>query len=113
VSLLLHELRAWTQGSSQSDDITIVVLRRRLPQLGAELRSIADDVLGPPRAAELWSKLGQSFADEDHAIDGEVWPVLLSEISALAQASFGRGLSRELTQQLRLTIEEYRQRDRD
>ncbi|NJM08298.1 PP2C family protein-serine/threonine phosphatase [Candidatus Gracilibacteria bacterium] len=111
VSLLLHELRSWTQGSGQSDDITMVVLRRRLSRLGDELRSIADDVLGPARAAQLWNQFGDRIAP--HERDGEDWPSLLAEIGALAQADFGRGLSRELTQQLRLTIEEYRSADRD
>jgi sigma-B regulation protein RsbU (phosphoserine phosphatase) len=113
VSLLLHALRAWTQGSSQSDDITMVVLRRRLLHPGAELRSIANDVLGPARAAEIWQQLSELVPEPIDDLDVEAWPGLLAKITVLAQANFGRGLSRELTQQLRLTIEEYRSAERD
>lgn len=102
VARLLHELRAWGDGA-QDDDITVVALRRRLALLGDELCSIADDVLGPERAAPFWRDL--PCAPDTPA---EAWAALLPELLRRAQAAFGRGLARELHQQLRLVIDEYR-----
>jgi sigma-B regulation protein RsbU (phosphoserine phosphatase) len=103
VALLLYELRAWAGGSLQSDDVTIVAFRRRLSDLAAELRSIAEDVLGPGPAAQLWAEAalpaGASAAD---------WIAALPGLLKQAQASLGRGLARELHQQLRLALEDYR-----
>jgi sigma-B regulation protein RsbU (phosphoserine phosphatase) len=102
VARLLHELRAWG-GGTQDDDITVVALRRRLALLGDELRSIADDVLGAERAEPFWRELPCAA---DMPVDA--WVALLPELLRRAQAGFGRGLARELNQQLRLVIDEYR-----
>ncbi len=102
VALLLHALRGWS-GGSQSDDVTIVVLRRRLASLAAELRGVADEVLGPERAAAFWEEAAPADASQ-----AEAWLAVLPDLLKLAQARFGRGLARELHQQLRLTIEDYR-----
>jgi sigma-B regulation protein RsbU (phosphoserine phosphatase) len=102
VAALLHELRGWS-GGSQSDDITVVVLRRRLEHLDAELRSVADDVLGAERAAQLWEQI-----DAMPDVEGDGWGSRIPELVRLAQTRFGRGLARELNAQLRLTVEEYR-----
>lgn len=107
VALLLHELRAWSSGQ-QSDDITMVVLRRRLERLDAELRSVAGDVLGPARAAELWEAAGPLLNTDPAAARAEEWLAALPELLKVAQARYGRGLARELNQQLRLAIEDYR-----
>jgi phosphoserine phosphatase RsbU/P len=104
VARLLHELRAWSAGT-QSDDITMVVLRRRLRDLNAELRGVGEDVLGAERTAELWAMLGEL---PQRPADAESWLAILPELMAQVQARFGRGLARELNQQLRLTIEDYR-----
>jgi sigma-B regulation protein RsbU (phosphoserine phosphatase) len=103
VAALLHELRAWG-GSEQADDITMVILRRRLEQLDAELRSIADDVLGVERAGQLWSELLLPSSDAPVA----AWDEVLPTIVRATQGLFGRGLARELNGQLRLALEEYR-----
>jgi sigma-B regulation protein RsbU (phosphoserine phosphatase) len=103
VALLLHELRAWS-GGTQSDDITMVVLRRRLTDVSAEVRSVADDVLGAERATALWADMQIAQAQ----VGVETWTTLLPDIVRTVQARFGRGLARELNQQLRLTLEEYR-----
>jgi sigma-B regulation protein RsbU (phosphoserine phosphatase) len=104
VALLLHELRAWS-GAGQTDDVTIVVLRRRLASLAVELRGVADEVLGAERAAALWAEAGGVVGAP---ADAEGWLAALPALFALAQERFGRGLARELQQQLRLTIEDYR-----
>lgn len=101
VALLLQSLRGWS-GGGQSDDVTIVVLRRRLASLDAELRGVADEVLGPERAAAFWDEAPSGGAA------AAAWIAALPELLRLAQARFGRGLGRELHQQLRLTIEDYR-----
>lgn len=103
VAALLQELRAWN-GHQQVDDITVVVIRRRLTEAGNEARSIADDVLGPQRAAELWSALALPAPDTD----ATTWIEYVPEIIREVQSRFGRGLARELHAQLRLALEEYR-----
>jgi sigma-B regulation protein RsbU (phosphoserine phosphatase) len=103
LAALLHELRAWS-GSEQADDITMVIIRRRLAVLGAELRSIADDVLGVERSEQVWGALDLPSADAPKT----VWAELLPSIIAAAQSQFGRGLARELNGQLRLALEEYK-----
>ena len=91
-----------TSAGSQSDDVTIVILRRRLTSLAAELRGLADEILGAERAV-FWDELAPVGSD-----DVEAWLAAMPELLKQAQARFGRGLARELTQQLRLTIEDYR-----
>lgn len=105
VALLLHELRAWSNGV-QSDDITVVVLRRRLSELEAELRGIADEVLGLGRATLFWVEVRAQLVNT--AGDPEAWLAALPELLKRAQAQLGRGLARELQQQLRLALEDYR-----
>jgi len=100
---LLAEVRAWS-GVGQADDITMVVLRRMLARLDAELRSIADDVLGPERAAEIWPDLDLPDPDAPAA----AWIDCLPNLMRAIQEPFGRGLARELQGQLRLALEEYR-----
>lgn len=102
LALLLHEIRAWS-GSEQADDITMVIIRRRLVQLGAELRSVASDVLGAERSQQLWGMLDLPSDDAPKAAWAEQLPALVG----LVQSQFGRGLARELHGQLRLAIEEY------
>jgi sigma-B regulation protein RsbU (phosphoserine phosphatase) len=103
LAALLHELRAWS-GSEQADDITMVIIRRRLESLGAELRGVADDVLGADRSRQLWAALDLPGDDALKA----VWAESLPNLIGVAQGQFGRGLARELHGQLRLALEEYR-----
>jgi sigma-B regulation protein RsbU (phosphoserine phosphatase) len=104
MKLLLHELRAWTPGNMQDDDITMVILRRRFAEVGRELRSIADDVLDSERAAAFWAE----HITLDEQADTDSWADALPAIAAAARKSFNRGLARELSQQFRLVIEDYR-----
>lgn len=109
MTLLLHELRAWGSSNAQSDDVTIVVVRRRLARLHDEIRSIVDDVLGAERAAGFWVDTIASLC-EALLLDAtsDEWSEMLPSIVRATQACFGRGLARELNQHLRLAIEEYR-----
>jgi sigma-B regulation protein RsbU (phosphoserine phosphatase) len=114
MGLLLRELRTWGAGRSQDDDITLVILRRRFVNLSDELRSIGDDVLGVEQAAAFWSAHVEPLVDggvSDLAPDA--WTALLPALTKEARSSFNRGLARELSQQLRLAIEEYREGDKE
>lgn len=104
VARLLHELRAWSAGV-QSDDITMVVLRRRLADLNDELRSVSEDVLGAERADAFWA-LSAELPQQPSDVEG--WLAALPVLIGTLQPHFGRGLTRELNQQFRLTLEEYR-----
>ncbi|OAN44581.1 stage II sporulation protein E [Chloroflexus islandicus] len=101
---LVHEVRSWTNGVL-SDDVTMVILRRRLLDLTAEIRSVIADVVGSDRLEPLWDAL---FAGDIPA-DAEAWRDLLPRLQAPAQAMLGRGLARELIQQIRLTLDDYRE----
>jgi sigma-B regulation protein RsbU (phosphoserine phosphatase) len=103
LATLLHELRAWG-GSDQADDITMVILRRRQAKLPDELHSVAEDVLGRERAAQLWTEVALPGEDDPVAL----WAEALPELVRATQTSYGRGLARELNGQLRLALEEYR-----
>jgi sigma-B regulation protein RsbU (phosphoserine phosphatase) len=103
VAALLHELRTWSN-TGQSDDITVVILRRRLARVDAELRSIVDDVLGRERGNQLWVEVSLPSPDAPVA----AWAAALPEIVRATQSRYGRGLARELNGQLRLALEEYR-----
>ncbi|HEU5016063.1 MAG TPA: PP2C family protein-serine/threonine phosphatase [Roseiflexaceae bacterium] len=104
VATLLQELRAWSQ-TNQSDDITVVVVRRRLASIGAELRSVADDILGEERTAELWNTL--DIPGDDASVT--YWSDMLVNLLRTVQSQYGRGLARELQSQMRLALEEYRE----
>ncbi|MCX7860886.1 MAG: serine/threonine-protein phosphatase, partial [Chloroflexus sp.] len=100
---LVHEVRSWTSGVL-SDDVTMVILRRRLLDLTAEIRSVVADVIDSDRLEAVWETL---FAGDIPA-DPEAWRELLPRLQAPAQAMLGRGLARELIQQIRLTLDDYR-----
>jgi sigma-B regulation protein RsbU (phosphoserine phosphatase) len=102
LAALLHELRAWSSGE-QTDDITMVIVRRRREHLADELRSVAEDVLGRDRAAQLWEAVILPDGDQPGA-----WSAALPELVRGVQTLYGRGLARELNGQLRLALEEYR-----
>lgn len=101
MSTILNTVKAWSE-NTLVDDMTMVVIRRRLPELDAELRNVCVDVMGEMAAAALWCELGNVPAEP------EAWQATLQQVGKTVQARHGRGLSRELLSQLRLTIEEYR-----
>lgn len=101
---ILAEVRTWTQGHMHHDDITMVLIRRRLARPIDELYSIIADVVGPLTATEIWDSLGygqQSFTVDELAD-------LLRPLNELISRQFGRGIAREILGQLRPVIEEYR-----
>jgi phosphoserine phosphatase RsbU/P len=83
-----------------------VVLRRRLPDLHAELRLVCAEVIGETNTAAIWRELPPSIGTP------EMWREMLPQIGAIAQARCGRGASRELLSELRLTLDDYRAPDR-
>lgn len=101
MATILNTVKTWS-GSTLDDDVTMVVMRRRLPDLKAELRNVSVDVMGEMAAAALWCDL------EDLPADVESWQMALPRLQKTVQARHGRGLSRELLAQLRLTLDEYR-----
>lgn len=108
VARLLSEMRAWSGGNLQSDDVTMVVLRRRLANMCDELYSIGVDSLGVELAAELWSEFAVGLTAGIQHASADEWIELLSTQARPLQARLGRGRARELLQQLRLAIEDYR-----
>jgi|HigsolmetaAR202D_1030399.scaffolds.fasta_scaffold00023_29 sigma-B regulation protein RsbU (phosphoserine phosphatase) len=104
VAKLLAQLRAWIDGTAQDDDITLVVLRRRLSRLHDEIWEVAVDVLGPERAQQLWNDL-----QIEMELTAEEWANLLPDAVTRAKQLFGRGQARELQQQFRLVIDEYKE----
>ncbi len=103
---ILNEIRAWTAGGPQTDDITMVVLRRRFTKLSDELRVVINDVLGV-RATELWPEIEALLDCNPEVATVDDWTDVLPSLSKMTKSRLSRGLSRELNQQLRLTIEEY------
>jgi sigma-B regulation protein RsbU (phosphoserine phosphatase) len=101
---ILADVRAWGGARSQADDITMVLIRRRLSSLGEELKSITADVIGADKAEELWGIVELPPLDAPV----EEWYTGLKRLGEAVQAMAGRGIARELQQQLRLVIEEYR-----
>ncbi len=110
--MLLREVRSWSP--VQDDDITMVLLRRRLASLRDEVRSIVVDVLGEPAASEFWQQQVARLPVL-HAPDAPLaaWAEVPAELGAAARSAFGRGIARELQQQIRLAFEGYRDHEHD
>jgi sigma-B regulation protein RsbU (phosphoserine phosphatase) len=106
--LLLRELRTWSEERTQDDDITMVVFRRRYLHLSDELYSIAGDVLGTEQAERFWAEQVGRDSAALRAETPDAWMERLPDLSKAARAAFNRGLARELSQQLRLAMEDYR-----
>lgn len=101
MATILNTVKTWSD-NTLADDVTMVVMRRRLPDLAAELRNVTVDVMGEMAAAALWVELEHVPSEVD------VWQMTLPKLGKIVQARHGRGLSRELLAQLRLTLDEYR-----
>lgn len=101
MSTILHSVKSWSD-NEMADDMTMVVLRRRLPDISAELRNVCVDVMGEMATAALWCEFEQLPADP------VAWQTALPGLGKIVQTRHGRGLGRELHSQLRLTLDEYR-----
>lgn len=108
MKLFLHELRAWSGGQSQADDITMVILRRRFTHISDELRMVCIDVLGNEQATDFWHEIIALLPSSSEEATADTWAAVLQDIAQISKGRFSRGLARELNQQLRLTIEEFR-----
>ena len=99
---ILAEVRTWTGGHA-ADDITMLLIRRRLQRLIDEMQSVVADIIGAQTTAELWTTLQ---LHEVETIQASTQALQL--IHAQLQTDFGRGIAREVQGQLRPIIEEYR-----
>ncbi len=108
--MLLREVRAWHTAGAQDDDITMVLIRRRFATVWEEFYSVVVDVLGEEAAATLWAAQAaqQPVLQEPHATLA-AWADVPAALGSAARTSYGRGLARELQQQLRLAFEAYRE----
>ncbi len=104
MATVLGAVKSWSD-NALADDLTMVVLRRRLPQLSAELHLISLDVIGESNTAAIWRELGTPPESV------EAWWELLPQLGALAQARCGRALSRDLISQVRVALDDYRARE--
>ena len=100
---IVRAVRAFTGNTPQSDDITLVVLRRRYLDRVQEMSEVALDVLGPEGATMLQDHFaGLNLPAEAPA---ETWRSAVLTLAGAVRERWGQGLSRELTQQLFLTLE--------
>lgn len=105
MSKILSEVRAWSHGQLKHDDVTMVLVRRRLDSLIDEMQSIVADIVGPLTAQDWWKSL-QLRPDvvytPDDCLD------ILKPLNDIVVSQLGRGIAREIQSQLRPVIEEYR-----
>lgn len=104
MSRILTEVRAWTRGQLKHDDITMVLVRRRLRHVVDEMYSSVADIVGPLTATQWWDalELTNSVRTPDECVE------LLRPLNDIVSQHFGRGIAREIQAQLRPIIEEYR-----
>lgn len=100
---IVRAVRAFTGPTPQSDDITLVVLRRRYEDRVRELAEVAIDVLGV-EGGELTSSYLEGLHLPPDASD-EAWRAAIISLGGLVRDRWGQGPSRELLQQMFLTLE--------
>lgn len=100
---IVRAVRAFTGNIPQSDDITLVVLRRRYKDRVQEMTEVARDVLGQEGSIMVQ----EYFAGLNLPADAstETWRAAILTLGNQVRDQRGRGLSRELMQQLFLTLE--------
>jgi sigma-B regulation protein RsbU (phosphoserine phosphatase) len=100
---IVRAVRAFTGNTPQSDDITLVVLRRRYQDRVQEMAEVALDVLGPEGRTMLQEYFaGLNLPPETSP---ETWRAAILTLGGAVRDRWGQGLSRELMQQLFLTLE--------
>ncbi len=102
---IVRAVRAFTGPQPQDDDITLVVLRRRYTDRVREMAEVASDVLGPEGSRLLREQLEDLALPADAPV--EVWRAAILTLAGPVRERWGQGPSRELLQQLSLTLEGY------
>jgi sigma-B regulation protein RsbU (phosphoserine phosphatase) len=102
---IVRAVRAFTGGTPQSDDITLVVLRRRYQDQIQEMTEVARDVLGAEEGDSIREQLEDMGLPPD--APAEVWRAAILTLGGFVRDRLGQGPSRELMQQLFLTLESY------
>lgn len=102
---IVRAVRAFTGPTPQNDDITLVVLRRRYQDRVQEMAEVALDVLGSEGSQFVRDHLQTLHVPDD--APPEVWRAAILTLGGLVRDRWGQGPSRELLQQLFLTLEGY------
>ncbi len=100
---IVRAVRAFTGETPQSDDITLVVLRRRYEDRFQEMAEVARDVLGPEGGEVVLEHLQGLNLPPDAST--EDWRAAIVTMGNSLRDRWGPGPSRELIQQLFLTLE--------
>jgi sigma-B regulation protein RsbU (phosphoserine phosphatase) len=100
---IVRAVRSFTGPVPQSDDITLVVLRRRYADRIREMAEVARDVLGPAEAESTREQLEALHLPPDAS--AEVWRAAILTLGSSVRDRWGQGPSRELMQQLFLALE--------
>ncbi len=100
---IVRAVRSFTGATPQSDDITLVVLRRRYADRIREMAEVASDVLGPAGGEATREQLEALHLPPDAL--PEVWRAAILTLGGALRERWGQGPSRELMQQLFLTLE--------
>lgn len=102
---IVRAVRAFAGPQPQDDDITLVVLRRRYTDRVREMAEVAADILGPEGGRLLREQLEGLSLPADAPL--EVWRAAILTLAGPVRERWGQGPSRELLQQLFLTLEGY------
>lgn len=100
---IVRAVRAFTGGTPQSDDITLVVLRRRYATPAEEMVAVTQDVLGLEAGDFVHEQLEQLALPADAS--KESWRAAILTLGSAVRDKWGQGQSRELMQQLFLSLE--------
>jgi sigma-B regulation protein RsbU (phosphoserine phosphatase) len=100
---IVRAVRNFTGGTPQSDDITLVVLRRRYSTPTEEMVAVTQDVLGLEAGDFVQKQLDQLALPAD--APKESWRAAILTLGSAVRDKWGQGQSRELMQQLFLSLE--------
>lgn len=100
---IVRAVRVFSSNAPQSDDITLLVLRRRYQDRVREMREVAADVLGPDGGAAVEAMLREQDLPPDAPV--EAWQQAIVEVGKRVREQWGQGPSRELIQQMFLALE--------
>ena len=103
VRQIVRAVRVFSSHSPQSDDITVLVLRRRYADRLREMREVATDVLGPEGGVTVEALLRERDLPPD--APQEAWQRAVLDVGNRVREQWGQGLSRELVQQMLMALE--------